>query len=115
MAILAGLSFIIGVYPDPILNPITLYVESIFPPNSGVVQLPSHANDVQGERQSEPENSDLKQLSSVSINDDLIDTYPKENHYVVIPEGRTSEEGYWKDASAKLERAMIIYNLGASK
>src|SRR5918996_1181394 len=116
MAILAGLSFIIGVYPDPILNPITLYVESIFPPNSGVLQLTSHANDVQGERQSEQENSDINQLSSVSSNGDLIDTYTKENHYVVIPEGKISEEGDSTDASAKLERAMIIYNqVGASK
>jgi NADH-quinone oxidoreductase subunit M len=116
MAILAGLSFIIGVYPDPILNPITLYVESIFPPNSGVVQLPPQANDVQGERQIEQEDSDLKQLSSVSSNGDLIDTYNKENYYVVIPEGRVSEEGGWNGSSAKLERAMIIYNqVGASK
>ncbi|MGB7559384.1 MAG: NADH-quinone oxidoreductase subunit M [Nitrososphaeraceae archaeon] len=116
MAILAGLSFIIGVYPDPILNPITLYVESIFPPNSGVVQLPPQANDVQGERQSEQEDSDLKQLSSVSSNGDLIDTYNKENYYAVIPEGRISEEGYWNDSSARLEHAIINYNqIGASK
>jgi NADH-quinone oxidoreductase subunit M len=116
MAILAGLSFIIGVYPDPILNPITLYVESIFPPNSGVVQLPPQANDVQGERQSEQEDSDLIQLSSVSNNGDLIDTYNKENYYAVIPEGRVSEEGDWNDSSARLEHAMIIYNqVGASK
>ncbi|MFY9566346.1 MAG: NADH-quinone oxidoreductase subunit M [Nitrososphaeraceae archaeon] len=116
MAILAGLSFIIGVYPDPILNPITLYVESIFPPNSGVVQLPPQANDVQGERQIEQEDSDLKQLSSVSSNGDLIDTYNKENYYVVIPEGRISEEGYWNDSSARLEHAIINYNqIGASK
>ena len=116
MAILAGLSFIIGVYPDPILNPITLYVESIFPPNSGVVQLPPQANDVQGERQSEQEDSDLKQLSSVSSNGDLIDTYNKENYYAVIPEGRISEEGDWNDSSARLEHAIINYNqVGASK
>ncbi|MGC2484371.1 MAG: hypothetical protein WA398_11480, partial [Nitrososphaeraceae archaeon] len=95
---------------------ITLYVESIFPPNSGVVQLPPQANDVQGERQSEQEDSDLIQLSSFSSNGDLIDTYNKENYYVVIPEGRISEEGDWKDSSAKIERAMIIYNqVGASK
>jgi proton-translocating NADH-quinone oxidoreductase chain M len=116
MAILAGLSFIIGVYPDPILNPITLYVESIFPPDSGVVQLPPQANDVQGESQIEQENSDLKQLSSVNSNGDLIDTYNKENYYVAIPRGGISEEGYWNDSSARLEHAMIIYNqVGASK
>jgi proton-translocating NADH-quinone oxidoreductase chain M len=41
MAALAGLTLILGVYPDPILNPITSYVESVFPQDSGVLQLPS--------------------------------------------------------------------------
>src|ERR671910_221516 len=41
MAALAGLTLLLGVYPDPILNPITNYVESVFPENSGVLQLPS--------------------------------------------------------------------------
>src|SRR5215211_5281841 len=41
MAVLAGLTLLLGVYPNPILNPITNYVESVFPENSGVLQLPS--------------------------------------------------------------------------
>ena len=50
MAVLAGLTLIFGVYPDPILNPLTGYVESIFP-QTPVFQLPTHTKDLQGEQQ----------------------------------------------------------------
>jgi proton-translocating NADH-quinone oxidoreductase chain M len=116
MGVLAGLSFIIGVYPDPILNPITLYVESIFPPNSGVLQLPPHANDAQGEIQNEQENSDIKQLSNVSSNGDLIDTYMRVNYHVATPEGSVFDEGDQKVSSTKLEHSTLSYfQVGASK
>jgi proton-translocating NADH-quinone oxidoreductase chain M len=116
MAVLAGLSLIIGVYPDPILNPATLYVESIFPPNSGVMQLPSQASDVQGESQSEQKNSDMNQLSNGSSNGDLIETSTQMNYNVASPEGSVSDESDWKDSSTKLEHAMLTYGkIGASK
>jgi proton-translocating NADH-quinone oxidoreductase chain M len=116
MGVLAGLSFIIGVYPDPILNPITLYVESIFPPNSGVLQLPQHPNDAQGEIQSEQQNSDIKQLSNVSSNGDLINTYTQMKYHVATPEGSVTDEGDRKDSSTKLEHTTINYiQAGASK
>jgi proton-translocating NADH-quinone oxidoreductase chain M len=116
MGVLAGLSFIIGVYPDPILNPITLYVESIFPPNSGVLQLPQHPNDAQGEIQSEQQNSDIKQLSNVSSNGDLINTYAQMKYHAATPEGSVTDEGDRKDSSTKLEHATINYiQVGASK
>ena len=116
MGVLAGLSFIIGVYPDPILNPITLYVESIFPPNSGVLELPQHPNDAQGEIQSEQQNSDIKQLSNVSINGDLFDTSTQVNYPVPIPEGSVSEEGDHNDSSTTLIHAILSsIQAGASK
>ena len=116
MGVLAGLSFIIGVYPDPILNPITLYVESIFPPNSGVLQIPQHPNDAQGEIQSEQQNSDIKQLSNVSINGDLIDTSTQVDYHVPIPEGSVSEEGDHNDSSTTLIHAILSsIQAGASK
>ncbi len=67
MALLAGITLIIGVYPDPILNPIAGYVESIFPPNSGVLQLPSEyaLEDQQDTRQSN--GSDTNALLSTSL------------------------------------------------
>jgi formate hydrogenlyase subunit 3/multisubunit Na+/H+ antiporter MnhD subunit len=116
MGVLAGLSFIIGVYPDPILNPVTLYVESIFPPNSDVLQLPPQANDAQGEIQSEQENSDVRQLSNVSSNSALTDTSTQMNYHDATPEVSVSEEGDRKDSSTKLEHATLNYSrVGASK
>ena len=41
MAALAGLSLIIGVYPDPLLAPITSYVQGMLHNSPGVVPLPS--------------------------------------------------------------------------
>jgi proton-translocating NADH-quinone oxidoreductase chain M len=116
MGVLAGLSLIIGVYPDPILNPVTHYVESIFPPNSGVMQLPPQGNDVQGESQSEQENSEINHLSNASSSGDLINTYTQMNYHVSTPERSVSDEGDWKDSSTKLEHETLNYiQVGASK
>jgi proton-translocating NADH-quinone oxidoreductase chain M len=116
MGVLAGLSLIIGVYPDPILNPVTHYVESIFPPNSGVMQLPPQGNDVQGESQGEQENSDINQLSNVSSSGELINTYTQMNYHVSTIEGSVSDEGDRKDSSTTLEHATLNYvQVGASK
>src|ERR687897_751252 len=69
MAVLAGLTLILGVYPDPILNPITSYVESIFPPNSGVLQLPSsHSTDMPGEQRGIQEKSAAQQSRIIYSN-----------------------------------------------
>lgn len=83
MAVLAGLTLILGVYPDPILNPITSYVESIFPPNSGVLQLPSsHNTDVPGEQRGIQEKSAPQQSSVIYSNNDPSGTYDKPNRVV---------------------------------
>jgi proton-translocating NADH-quinone oxidoreductase chain M len=116
MGVLAGLSLIIGVYPDPILNPVTHYVESIFPPDSGVMQLPPQGNDVQGESQSEQENSEINQLSNASSSGDLINTYTQMNYHISTPEGSVSDEDDRNDSSTKLEHATLNYiQVGASK
>lgn len=41
MAVLAGVTLIIGVYPDPLLTPITTYVQAIFHNSPAVLPLPS--------------------------------------------------------------------------
>jgi hypothetical protein len=41
MAALAGLTLIIGVYPDPFLTPITTYIQGMFHNSPAVVALPS--------------------------------------------------------------------------
>jgi NADH-quinone oxidoreductase subunit M len=41
MAALAGLTLIIGVYPDPLLTPITTYIQGMFHNSPSVVPLPS--------------------------------------------------------------------------
>src|SRR5207253_2172681 len=43
MAALAGLTLIIGVYPDPLLTPITTYIQGMFHNSPAVVPLPSSA------------------------------------------------------------------------
>src|SRR5918995_188867 len=112
MAVLAGLTLILGVYPDPILNPITSYVESIFPPNSGVLQLPSpHTKDMPEERLGVQERSDLQQSSIVGSNNSHFDTYDKLSNVVTYTEGRTYGEDNRKDSFAKLEYATTIYNM----
>jgi NADH-quinone oxidoreductase subunit M len=103
MAVLAGLTLILGVYPDPILNPITSYVESIFPPNSGVSQLPSsHSTGTPEEQRGVQDKSDLQ--SNVVGNDNShFDTYDKLNNAVTHIEGRTYGEDNQKYPLAKLE------------
>lgn len=41
MAVLAGLTLIIGVYPDPLLTPITTYIQGMFHNSPAVLTLPS--------------------------------------------------------------------------
>lgn len=118
MAVLAGLTLILGVYPDPILNPITNYVESIFPPNSGVLQLPSsHSMDMPGEQRGIQEKSASQQSSVIYSNNDPSGTYDKLTR-VVTPaaEGGIYGEDNRKDSLANVEYAMTVYNIaGASK
>ena len=116
MAVLAGLTLILGVYPDPILNPITSYVESIFPPNSGVLQLPSsHSTGTPEEQRGIQDKSDL-QSNIVGNDNSHFDTYDKLNNAVTHIEGRTYGEDNQKDPLAKLESLTTTYNItGASK
>jgi len=44
MAVLAGVTLIIGVYPAPLLTPITTYVQGMFHNTPGVVPLPQFQN-----------------------------------------------------------------------
>jgi proton-translocating NADH-quinone oxidoreductase chain M len=44
MAVLAAITLIIGVYPDPFLNPITGYIQGIFSDNSEVLPIPKAGN-----------------------------------------------------------------------
>ena len=44
MAFMAGLSLFLGVYPDPIINPIIAYSEGIFSDSSEIVYLPTVPN-----------------------------------------------------------------------
>jgi proton-translocating NADH-quinone oxidoreductase chain M len=118
MAVLAGLTLILGVYPDPILNPITSYIESIFPPNSGVLQLPSsHSTDMPGERQGTQEKSTSQPSSVIYSSNDPSGTYVKPTRVITPPaEGRIYGEDNRKDSYAKVEYAMTVYNIaGASK
>jgi proton-translocating NADH-quinone oxidoreductase chain M len=117
MAVLAGLTLILGVYPDPILNPITNYIESIFPPNSGVLQLPSsHTKDMPGEQRGIQERSVSQQSSVVYSNNDPFGTYDKPNRVITPAEGGIYGEDNRKDSLAKVEYATTIYNIaGASK
>jgi proton-translocating NADH-quinone oxidoreductase chain M len=118
MAVLAGLTLILGVYPDPILNPITSYIESIFPPNSGVLQLPSsHSTDMPGERQGTQEKSTSQPSSVIYSSNDPSGRYVKPTHVITPPaEGGIYGEDNRKDSYAKVEYAMTVYNIaGASK
>lgn len=116
MAVLAGLTLIFGVYPDPILNPMTSYIESIFPPNSGVLQLPTHAKDMPGEKQDEQEKLGLQQSIMVGRHSGLFDANSKSDSVLTLPEGKMNGERNQKESSPKLEHAILIYNqTGASK
>jgi hypothetical protein len=118
MAVLAGLTLILGVYPDPILNPITSYIESIFPPNSGVLQLPaSHSTDMPGERPGTQEKSTSQPSSVIYNSNDPSGTYIKPTRVITPPaEGGIYGEDNRKDSYAKIEYAVTVYNIaGASK
>jgi hypothetical protein len=113
MAVLAGLTLILGVYPDPILNPLTGYIESIFPPNSGVSQLPTHTKDLPGEQE---EKLGLEQSNLVASHAGLFDANSKSDSTLTLPEGKINGESDLKESSPMLEQAILIYNqTGASK
>ena len=75
MAALAGLTLILGVYPDPILNPITSYVESVFPQDSGVLQLPSQTEESQDRLKSEQPSSGILHSGIGKPDNDFLNKY----------------------------------------
>jgi proton-translocating NADH-quinone oxidoreductase chain M len=76
MAALAGLTLILGVYPDPILNPITNYVESVFPQDSGVLQLPSQIEESQDRLNSKQPSSGILHSGIGKPDNDFLSKYP---------------------------------------
>ena len=76
MAALAGLTLFLGVYPDPILNPITNYVESVFPQDSGVLQLPSQTEKSQDRLNSEQPSSGILHSGIGKPDNDFLNKYP---------------------------------------
>ena len=76
MAALAGLTLILGIYPDPILNPITNYVESVFPQDSGVLQLPSQIEESQDRLNSEQPSSGILHSGIGKPDNDFLNKYP---------------------------------------
>lgn len=85
MAALAGLTLILGVYPDPILNPITSYVESVFPQDSGVLQLPSQIEESQDRLNSEQPSSGILHSGIGKPDNDLLNKYSTAD--IVTPAG----------------------------
>jgi proton-translocating NADH-quinone oxidoreductase chain M len=85
MAALAGLTLFLGVYPDPILNPITNYVESVFPQDSGVLQLPSQIEESQDRLNSEQPSSGILHSGIGKPDNDLLNKYPTAD--IVTPAG----------------------------
>jgi proton-translocating NADH-quinone oxidoreductase chain M len=75
MAALAGLTLFLGVYPDPILNPITNYVESVFPQDSGVLQLPSQIEESQDRLNSEQPSSGILHSGIGKPDGDFLNEY----------------------------------------
>lgn len=75
MAALAGLTLFLGVYPDPILNPITNYVESVFPQDSGVLQLPSQIEESQDRLNSEQPSSGILHSGIGMPDNDFLNKY----------------------------------------
>ena len=75
MAALAGLTLILGVYPDPILNPITNYVESVFPQDSGVLQLPSQIEESPDRQNSEQPSSGILHSGIGKLDGDFLNEY----------------------------------------
>lgn len=76
MAALAGLTLVLGVYPDPILNPITGYVESVFPRDSGVLQLPSQIEGSSDRQSSEQLSSGILHSGIGKPDNDFLNEYP---------------------------------------
>jgi proton-translocating NADH-quinone oxidoreductase chain M len=76
MAALAGLTLVLGVYPDPILNPITSYVESVFPRDSGVLQLPSQIEGSSDRQNSEQLSSGILHSGIGKPDNDFFNEYP---------------------------------------
>ncbi|HYZ59231.1 MAG TPA: NADH-quinone oxidoreductase subunit M [Nitrososphaeraceae archaeon] len=76
MAALAGLTLVLGVYPDPILNPITNYVESVFPQDSGVLQLPSQIEGSSDMQNSEQLSSGILHSGIGKPDNDFLNEYP---------------------------------------
>src|ERR671914_6510 len=76
MAALAGLTLILGVYPDPILIPITNYVESVFPQDSGVLQLPSQIEGSSERQNSEQLSSGILHSGIGKPDNDFLNEYP---------------------------------------
>jgi NADH-quinone oxidoreductase subunit M len=76
MAALAGLTLVLGVYPDPILNPITNYVESVFPQDSGVLQLPSQIEGSSERQNSEQLSSGILHSGIGKPDNDFLNEYP---------------------------------------
>ena len=85
MAALAGLTLFLGVYPDPILNPITNYVESVFPQDSGVLQLPSQTEESRDRLNSEQPSSGILHSGIGKPDNDFLHKYPTAD--IVTPAG----------------------------
>ena len=115
MAVLAGLTLLLGVYPEPILNPITNYVESVFPENSGVLQLPSQKENALVKQPPEQSSSGFQQSSIGKPDSNLLDQYSKAG--ILTPaKGNIAGEGQQKESVARFEHTALIYSkTGASK
>ena len=115
MAVLAGLTLLLGVYPDPILNPITNYFESVFPENSGVLQLPSQNENALVKQPPEQSSSGFQQSSIGKPDSNLLDQYSKPG--ILTPaKGKIAGEGQQKESVARFEHTALIYSkTGASK
>src|SRR5215204_3774066 len=115
MAVLAGLTLLLGVYPDPILNPITNYVESVFPENSGVLQLPSQKEDALVKQPPEQSSSGFQQSSIEKPDSNLLDQYSKPG-ILTSAKGKIAGEGQQKEPVTRFEHTALIYSkTGASK
>src|ERR671911_1088819 len=115
MAVLAGLTLLLGDYPDPILNPITNYFESVFPENSGVLQLPSQKENALVKQPPEQSSSGFQQSSIEKPDSNLLDQYSKAG--ILTPaKGKIAGEGQQKESVARFEHTALIYSkTGASK
>jgi proton-translocating NADH-quinone oxidoreductase chain M len=115
MAVLAGLTLFLGVYPNPILNPITNYVESVFPENSGVLQLPSQKEDALVKQPPEQSSSGFQQSSIGEPDSSLLDQNSKPG-ILTLAKGKIAGEGQQRESVARFEHTALIYSkTGASK